>query len=80
MHTIQITQNGANMVLKCRTYVDNTEINIVSSRYLDCQFYFFFFHYFSRSYMGQKQKNHIQGVLLTGTPPKSSKYKKVNLG
>ena len=24
--------------------------------------------------------HHIQGVFLTGTPPKSSKYKKVNLG
>ena len=34
MHTIQITDNEAK-VLKCRTYVDNPEINIVSSRYLD---------------------------------------------
>ena len=25
-------------------------------------------------------KLHLQGVFLTGTPPKSSKYKKVNLG
>ena len=24
--------------------------------------------------------NYIQGVFLTGTPPKNSKYKKVNLG
>ena len=27
-----------------------------------------------------KPKYNIQGVFLTGTPPKDSKYKKVNLG
>ena len=28
----------------------------------------------------QSRNRHIQGVFLTGTPPKSSKYKKVTLG
>ena len=37
-------------------------------------------HVYSTGGFGQIVYIYVQGVFLTGTPPKNSKYKKVNLG